>query len=464
MLGKDHTTQPVQVLLTSSVELVRATLDPYLPWITNIIGVPLDETFTIEVDTNPGDSVGSQVLGGIAVGSATAARNQSWQPFVENWSLPPGISPRLVLSLQRERNSKGRPSSVWEIDWQECPVAFQLKGLARSVVSIQVPVVFPPTDNCMAAAFKHWFIVHKEDAAKLLLLIQQVQATSVPYFQTAYGRTPLAAKYDWSSVVLDAATRRTVQTDFELFFEREQWFRQHNLPYRRGYLFWGDPGNGKTAAIRIMAAHPQIRAFALDLGDMEERNKDIHHLFQTASANTPALIVLEDLDRAFPKQGKQQRERAITFQALLNCLDGVGTRDGVIVVATANDPTCLDAAILKRPGRFDRVVWFRSPEAELRRDYYQHLNPILTGEEFEPVIQKTKGFSFAQLRETYILGAQSAFEESREIVVADVIEAIGLMTAGTQELKATQRESGFIMSGPKIQSLRGTVDAQRSAT
>ena len=50
-------------------------------------------------------------------------------------------------------------------------------------------------------------------------------------------------------------------------------------------------------------------------------------------------------------EGKRTKERTVSFQTLLNCLDGLGTRDGVLVVATANDPTCLDAAILKRPGR-----------------------------------------------------------------------------------------------------------------
>src|SRR5437868_13964807 len=100
--------------------------------------------------------------------------------------------------------------------------------------------------------------------------------------------------------------------------------------------------------------------------------------------------------------------RVLCFQTLLNCLDGVATQDGVIVVATANDPTCLDPAILKRPGRFDRVVQFRNPDAELRRVYYRKLSSILAGDEFEVAIEKTNGFSFAQLRETYILGAQSA--------------------------------------------------------
>jgi len=134
----------------------------------------------------------------------------------------------------------------------------------------------------------------------------------------------------------------------------------------------------------------------------------------------------------------------VSFQTLLNCLDGVGTHDGVIVVATANDPTCLDPAILKRPGRFDRVVQFRNPDADLRREYYRRLSPILTGEQFEIVIEETEGFSFAQLRETYILGAQSAFEHGREVMVADVIKAIELQAAGAYDLKTSVAASGFV--------------------
>ncbi len=182
------------------------------------------------------------------------------------------------------------------------------------------------------------------------------------------------------------------------------------------------------------------------MSDVDEKNSGIHHLFEEAAENTPALIILEDLDRAFPREGKQTRERTISFQTLLNCLDGVGTQNGVIVVATTNDPTCLDPAILKRPGRFDRVVWFRNPDAELRREYYRRLNPMLSRDEFEAAIMKTEGFSFAQLRETYIMGAQSAFEHGREVTVGDVIEAIEVQTAGAYELKSLGTGSGFVRS------------------
>ena len=67
------------------------------------------------------------------------------------------------------------------------------------------------------------------------------------------------------------------------------------------------------------------------------------------------------------------------------------------------------------------MVQFRNPDADLRRQYYPRLSPVLTGDEFEIAIEHTEGFSFAQLRETYILGAQSAFEHGREIGVADLI-------------------------------------------
>ena len=145
------------------------------------------------------------------------------------------------------------------------------------------------------------------------------------------------------------------------------------------YLFWGPPGNGKSATIRVMAAHPHIQPYTLDLSDTEEKSASVLLLFEKAATNAPALVIIEDLDRAFPTEGKRTRERHVSFQTLLNCLDGVASRDGVLVVATANDPTCLDPAILKRPGRFDRVVQFRNPDAHLRREYYQATQPRAHG-------------------------------------------------------------------------------------
>jgi hypothetical protein len=395
---------------------------------------------------NPGDVVAEELLPGLAVVAATKERNNTWRQFIEAWKLPIGVSPRIAMSLQRQRKPNAAPISVWEFDWQDCPVGFKLRGLTHYVVSVEIPVIFPPGDTPLlsSCSSQHWFIVRREDAAKVLLVEQQVQSQTERYLETAHGLARLPGRYDWDALVLDATIKRLVQRDFQIFFEREDWFRQHNLPYRRGYLFWGSPGNGKSATLRVMAAHPHIRSYTLDLSDMEEKSADVLHLFQRAGENTPALIILEDLDRAFPIEGKRTKERTVSFQTLLNCLDGLASQDGVIVAATANDPTCLDAAILKRPGRFDRVVQFRNPDPDLRRQYYKRLSAVLTGEQFEIAIEQTEGFSFAQLRETYILGSQSAFEHGREITVGDVVEAIELQAAGAYDLKTSIAAPGFV--------------------
>jgi hypothetical protein len=448
MTTKTDNTLKFQVGLTPSVELIRASLEPYLPWIEQTLGINIDQTLTLELRSNPGDIVAERLLKGLPLNRGLRARKDSWDKFIQNWALPMGMSPRIAVSPERERQAKSAPAAVWDISWQECPVALTLKGLERPVISVKVPVVFPSNElpPYHPGAYEHWFITCRADAAKLLMMVRQVQQESQRCLQTAGKQTRFESRYDWNMVVMEPAVRRLVRDDFELFFEREECFHAHNLPYRRGYLFWGCPGNGKTATIRVMASHPYIKPFAIDLSDLETESGDLLRLFEMAFDSTPALIILEDLDRAFPTEGKQTRERKVSFQTLLNCLDGVGSQDGVIVVATANNPTCLDTAILKRPGRFDRVVQFRNPDASLRREYFQRLNPMLSGEQFETAIEKTGGCSFAQLRETYILGAQFAFENGREIVPGDVIEAITLQAAGAQELKTSAGGSGFVHS------------------
>jgi len=133
----DKVAGKVQVRLTSAVELIRASLESYLPWIEQAIGVPLAETLTLEVESNPGDAVAEQLLQGIPVVSGTKARNRSWSNFIEEWGLPSGLSPRIAASIQRERKPKAAPVPVWELDWQDCPVAFKFKGLQRRVVSVK---------------------------------------------------------------------------------------------------------------------------------------------------------------------------------------------------------------------------------------------------------------------------------------------------------------------------------------
>jgi hypothetical protein len=77
----------LQIRLTSSVDSILASLEPYAKWIEQTIGAPLRETLTLEVDCNPGDLVAEELLQGLPIVSATKARNGNWRTFIEGWTL-----------------------------------------------------------------------------------------------------------------------------------------------------------------------------------------------------------------------------------------------------------------------------------------------------------------------------------------------------------------------------------------
>src|SRR6267143_3460107 len=125
MAIKSNFPEHLQVRLSSSVELIRASLEPYLAWIEEMMGVPFDQTLTLEVDADPGDAVAEHLLQGLPLSAGTKTRNRSWHSLIEEWTLPSGGSPRIAASFQRERRPKTAPATVWELEWQEYPIALK---------------------------------------------------------------------------------------------------------------------------------------------------------------------------------------------------------------------------------------------------------------------------------------------------------------------------------------------------
>ena len=60
-----------QIRLTSSVDTILASLEPYAGWIEQMLGVPLSETLTLEVDCNPADVVAEEVVARTPMSAAT---------------------------------------------------------------------------------------------------------------------------------------------------------------------------------------------------------------------------------------------------------------------------------------------------------------------------------------------------------------------------------------------------------
>ena len=184
-----------------------------------------------------------------------------------------------------------------------------------------------------------------------------------------------------------------------------------------------------------------LTAHTLRLFDSDTNDSSLDALLNQALKERPSMIILEDLDRAFPKTGETKSR--VSLQQLLNCLDGVGTGEGIIVVATANEPSILDAAILRRPGRFDRVIHFADPDFELRKAYFRRMHPAFETINLEEVATESERFSFAQLREGYITAGQRAFERKAEVTGEDLLWGIRSLRQSMQADATRSNPTGF---------------------
>jgi SpoVK/Ycf46/Vps4 family AAA+-type ATPase len=189
-----------------------------------------------------------------------------------------------------------------------------------------------------------------------------------------------------------------------------------------------------------------MRGLTLNFFSPNTDDDDLQKMFERAADCAPSMVVLEDIDRAFPRDQASGTKSKVSLQQLLNCLDGIGTQDGVVVVATANEPTALDPAILRRPGRFDRVVLFPNPTAKLRLQYLRKLNCQFAESELMTAIDLADGFSFAQMREVYILAGQNAFSRQSDIEPDDILSAVRTLRRGFATVKERQCAAGFAPS------------------
>jgi len=205
----------------------------------------------------------------------------------------------------------------------------------------------------------------------------------------------------WDNLVLEGGLKEEIRTDLDTFFESKDLYTRYGIPWKRGVLFLGPPGNGKTHAIKAIVGsigHPCLYVKSFD-AEYRTAHDLIGEVFSRARATAPCVLVLEDLDALVNDENRS---------FFLNELDGFASNEGILAVATTNHPERLDPAILERPSRFDRKYTFGLPEpverAEYLRLFSERLEPDLQLDApgIEAVTRATEGYSFAYLKELYL--------------------------------------------------------------
>jgi transitional endoplasmic reticulum ATPase len=190
-----------------------------------------------------------------------------------------------------------------------------------------------------------------------------------------------------------------------------------------GILLYGPPGCGKTLLLRATAGEVGCNYFAIGLHEVFDPyygsiERNLHQIFETARANTPCVLVFDELDSLAPdrRSVRDTQTRNIVNQ-FLSELDGLRSdNQRILVIGATNSPWQLDPA-LRRPGRFDQAIFVPPPDEAARMQIIKLLakdKPIAKLDD-QALADATAGFTGADLR--------WVFDRAAELALADALHA-----------------------------------------
>lgn len=156
------------------------------------------------------------------------------------------------------------------------------------------------------------------------------------------------------SVILPAGVADSLLLDAKKFLADEDWYREVGIPWHRGYLLFGVPGSGKTSLAAALAGELHMDLYLLNIGGSGMNDEKLSSLM--ADIRPGSMIVMEDVDCTVPDREANESNR-VTLSGLLNCLDGIMSREGCMILMTTNYRERLDTALI-RPGRVDMELEF----------------------------------------------------------------------------------------------------------
>ena len=195
-------------------------------------------------------------------------------------------------------------------------------------------------------------------------------------------------------VILAAGMCEEIERDVAAFLSGEADYARMGQAWKRGFMFHGVPGTGKTSVARAIAMVHRLDVYVLALGSVAS-DVELSRLINNLPA-TKHILLLEDVDCCRSKGIVMERRRrstppdvasnvaatgaspgasldaslgvslgaslgaslGVSLAAVLNTLDGIVCANGRLIVMTSNHVSDLDEAFLRPRRGVDRSFEF----------------------------------------------------------------------------------------------------------
>ena len=261
----------------------------------------------------------------------------------------------------------------------------------------------------------------------------------------------------------------------DFFSNNKAWYKKRGIPYTMGFMFYGEPGCGKTSTIKAIANHTQRNIVSIPLNKIKSA-KELLNVFYNVRMNYKdiplhqRLYVLEDIDAADlknvvgersekeNKEGDKDEEKEsskgdnedsgidmnllnmlkssaafdkkttrLTLATLLEVLDGVMEMDGRMLIITTNYPEKLDKALI-RPGRIDMKVRFGPMTAKNILEMFEHYFEMDVPSEFDTSLLPDLKWTPAEVTQVILNHMHSPMEGLMQLTSNTSLHNIHLKT------------------------------------
>jgi hypothetical protein len=234
---------------------------------------------------------------------------------------------------------------------------------------------------------------------------------------------------DRDEIILPQRTLDLIDRNVFDFVHHRDRLVELGMPMKKGLLFYGAPGTGKTHTIRYIAGGlPEHTTLLITAGQVAA----LAEYMALARLLSPAIVVVEDVDLiARDREEFVHPGQEALLNRLLNEMDGLRENCDVLFILTTNRPEALEEALAGRPGRIDQAIEFPLPDDKGRSrliDLYRHGLDVP-----EPararIVDRTAGVSASFIKELMRRIAQFTLDRAADSLAneADIDRALAEM-------------------------------------